>query len=88
MGMLDKLFGQKKKAILYSLNELGKSKAEQIIGSNGIRLKVINYLDEHGSSSVSEISAGLQLPQEQIKTMLDKLCREQWVTTVKNSGMD
>jgi hypothetical protein len=81
------LFG-KKKATLYVLNELWKHKSEELIGQHGIRLKVVNYLDEHSESSISEISAGIAAPSEQVKIMIQKLMREQWVTAVKSPGGD
>ena len=85
--MLDKIFG-KKKSKLVVLTELGKHKAEDLVGSNGIRLKVISYLEEHGESSISEISSGTNYPPEQVKVMIEKLQREQWVTTVKSPSGD
>jgi Mn-dependent DtxR family transcriptional regulator len=88
MGFLDKILGQNKKARLVTLTELGKHKAEEVIGSHGIRLKIVNYLEEHDASSVSEISSGTGFPQEQVKVMVDKLQKEQWVTTVKSAGGD
>lgn len=81
------LFG-KKKDTLYSLNELGRHKSEEMIGQHGLRLKVVNYLDEHGESSVSEISSGLNVPRESAKIMVEKLVREQWVTPVKSPSSD
>lgn len=88
MGMMDKLFGQKKKSKLVTLTELGKHKAEDLVGSQGIRLKVVSYLEEHDASSISEISSGTNFPPEQVKVMVEKLQREQWVTTVKSAGGD
>jgi hypothetical protein len=88
MGMMDKIFGGKKKANLVVLTELGKHKSEDLIGQQGIRLKVVDYLDTHGESSISEISTGTGFPTEKVKIMVDKLQREQWVTTVKTPSGD
>jgi hypothetical protein len=85
MGMMDKLFGSKKKATLYSLNELGAHKAEDLIGQQGIRLKVVNYLSEHGESSIMEISNGTGFAQDKVKIMIDKLQAERWVSPVKSA---
>jgi DNA-binding MarR family transcriptional regulator len=89
MGFLDNILGTKKKpAKLYGLSELGRHKSEDMIGSNGVRLKVINYLEEHGESSCSEIAAGIGQQQEKVQMMLDKLTREQWVTINKKPAGD
>jgi hypothetical protein len=87
MGMLDKLFG-KKKATLYGLSEIGKHKAEELIGQHGLRLKVVNYLEDHEASSISEISSGLSSTPEQVKIMVNKLQREQWVIPIKPQNLD
>jgi predicted transcriptional regulator len=87
MGMLDKIFG-KKKSKLVVLTELGKHKSEDLVGSQGIRLKIVSYLDDKGESSISEIAAGTGFQAEQVKVMVEKLQREQWVTTVKSPSGD
>lgn len=87
MGITDFLFG-KKKSNLVALTELGRHKSEQIAGSQGLKLKVISYLEEHDASSIGEISSGISYPQEQVKQMVAKLYRDQWVTFVKNAGLD
>lgn len=83
MGFIDKIFG-KKKTTLYSLNELGRNKAQSLDGVYGVRLKIVNYLDEHDSSSISEISNSTGLSTDKVKIAIDKLLKEQWITPVKN----
>jgi DNA-binding IscR family transcriptional regulator len=85
MGFLG--FGNKK-ATLVTLTELGKQKSEQVEQATGLRLKVVSYLEENGASSISEISSKIGYPQEQVKEMVNRLYKEQWVTIVKNAGGD
>ena len=85
MSILDRLFG-KRKASLIALTELGKKKSDDAISGGGIRLKIVSYLDEHGESSLQELSSNLSYPLDQIKASVNKLYREGWVTTVKNSS--
>ena len=47
-----KLFGEKK-SNLVTLTELGRHKSEDIMGSNSVRIKVVNYLADHDASSNS-----------------------------------
>ena len=87
MGIFDVLVG-KKKSQLYTLTELGKTKADNMAGVNKIRLDIISYMEEHGASSISEIASGTHYPEHQVKAIVSKLYKEQWVVPVKNTGGD
>ena len=87
MGFLDNILGTKKKpARLITLTELGKIKAENLASASGsIRLKIINYLEEHSEGATcGELASNLRLPQDKVKMTVDNLMRDQWVSESKS----
>jgi len=87
MGFLDNILGTKKKpSELVVLTELGKTRADNLIGASGsIRLRIMNFLEEHSEGATrEELASSLRLPQDKVKMMVDKLIREQWVTESKS----
>ena len=79
MSVLDGLLG-KKKIHNWTLTELGKHKAEDMEGNEGIRLKIVSYIDEHGASSVGKIAEHYGYSEAQVRTMMNKLYKQdRWV---------
>lgn len=85
MGLLGGLFGGHKIKKI-ALTELGRNKSETLAGAEGARLKILEWLDEHGSASVIEISNGTGLSQEKVKVAANQMLREGWVTIAKGEA--
>jgi hypothetical protein len=82
VGFLDKLFsGNKVKRV--GLTEIGKSKLENMVSApDGIRLKILDYLESNGASTITELSNGVGYSQEKTKIAVNQMMRESWVQMV------
>jgi hypothetical protein len=84
MGMLDGILG-KRKPRNYILTELGKTKADQMAGNEGITLKILSHLEENGESNSREIAERYGYSEKQIQAKLEVLRRKDgWVDLSKN----
>jgi hypothetical protein len=85
MSILDRIFGGHKIKRI-GITEVGKTKLDNMVGADGIRIKILDHLESDGASTVQELTSSLGYSPDKIKVALHQMMRESWVQIV-NSEM-
>jgi hypothetical protein len=70
------------------LTELGKSKAENVGESVGLRYSIITYIEDKGVSSIAEIADGVNVHPLEVKKKIRQLVGEGWLLYTDDFGGD
>lgn len=73
--------GKGKKYNNYALTELGREKAEEY-GGSGLEFDIMDYILNHGTSTLREISDGIHVEERKVRAALDRLVAKQRVIRV------
>ena len=83
MGVLSKILGGNKNAS-YSLTELGKQKADDMVGGENWRCVFMSYIADHQPVSVQEVSEGTGCEFHKTRKRLGLLAEEGLLTASKS----
>jgi DNA-binding MarR family transcriptional regulator len=72
----------------YGLTELGKTKSDAASDVPGLRYAIVNYLNERGESTISELADGTNVNSSDIKRKVNQLVGEKWITKSDNDNDD
>jgi len=78
MGIFDKVMGKSKKATNIAITSVGKRKVEEL-SSGGIKFDLLSYLEDNGSSSVSELAEATRANEHKIKLIIQSMEKDGWV---------
>jgi MarR-like DNA-binding transcriptional regulator SgrR of sgrS sRNA len=71
-----------------ALTETGKRKAEVSSDMQGLRYAIINYIESHGDSTLSEVADAVNANQSEVRTKINQLIREDWLIWTGDMGSD
>jgi hypothetical protein len=83
MGVLSKILGGNKNAN-YSLTELGKQKADDMVGGENWRCVFMSYIADHQPVTVNEVVEGTGCEFKRTKKRLEQLSDEGLLTKAKS----